>query len=655
MSFPTLLRLPRLAICLVFPAAFALAQTAARPSLVIEAGTPAGKVSPIHFGLMTEEINYSYDGGLYAELVRNRAFLDDAGKPVHWSVVATGTSSATIALDPAQPLNEAIPTSLRLEVASASSASPAGIANGGYWGIPVRPSTPYRASFHAKAAPGFSGPVTVSLVSQDGAIVYATDRIAKLTPGWKAYELVLKTGKKVPVTADARLQLTVENPGTVWFGFVSLFPPTWKNRPNGLRPDLMQALIDMKPAFLRFPGGNYLEGDVPETRFEWKKTLGPIASRPGHPSPWGYRSTDGMGLLEFLLWCEDMGAEPVLAVYAGYSLRGTFIKPGPDLEPYVQEALEEIEYVAGPVTTKWGAQRARDGHPKPFRLHYVEIGNEDWFDKSGSYDGRFAQFYDAIKKAYPRLKCISSVGNEQSGKLVHSRRPDVVDEHYYRKAADFLKDAQHFDHYDRKGPEIFVGEWAAHETAFPPWDKLSKHEAPTPNMLAALGDAAFMAAMERNSDFVTMQCYAPLLANVNDYQWRPNLIGYDALKVFGSPSYHAFCLFSQNVGDTLLKATLQDAPDLHASATRDTDRRLIHVKIVNPLDTLQPLKIDLRGLPTLGKTARVQTLAAAPTATNSIADPRRVVPVVTDLPGVKPSFTYEVEPHSITVLTFRMR
>ncbi len=655
MSLRKLLRLLRLVSCFVLPAALALAQ-AAGPSLVIEAAAPTGKVSPLHYGLMTEEINYSYDGGLYAELVRNRAFLDDASQPVHWSVVAAGQGSATIALDPAQPLNEAIPTSLRLEVASASAASPAGIANTGYWGIPVKPATRYRASFHAKAAPGFSGPVTVSIVSKDGAAVYASARIAKLTSEWKAYELVLKTDKKAPVTAETRLQLTVEKPGTVWFGLVSLFPPTWKNRPNGLRPDLMQALIDMKPAFLRFPGGNYLEGDVPETRFEWKKTLGPIAGRPGHPGPWGYRSTDGMGLLEFLLWCEDMGAEPVLGLYAGYSLKGAHIKPGPDLEPYVQEALEEIEYAIGPVTSPWGARRAKDGHPKPFRLHYVEIGNEDWFDKSGSYDGRFAQFHDAIKQRYPRLKCISSVGNEQSAKLVRSRRPDVLDEHYYRKTADFLKDSpQHFDRYDRKGPEIFVGEWAAHETAFPPWDKRSKQEPPTPNMRAAFGDAAFMVAMERHSDFITMQCYAPLLANVNEYQWRPNLIGYDALNVFGSPSYHAFCLFSQNVGDAILKTTLHDAPGLHASATRDTDRRLIHVKIVNPLDQAQSLRIDIQGVQSLAKTARVQTLAADPSATNSISAPKQVVPFSTELPGVRPSFTYDIDPHSIVVLTFRTR
>ena len=202
----------------------------------------------------------------------------------------------------------------------------------------------------------------------------------------------------------------------------------------------MQMLVDLNPKFLRFPGGNYVEGDTIETRFEWKKTIGPIEQRPGHPCPWGYRSTDGLGLLEFLEWCEDMKAEPVLAVYAGYSLKGTHVNPGPDLEPFVQEALDEIEYVTGDTNTTWGAQRAKDGHPRRSNLHYVEIGNEDWFDKSGSYDARFAQFHDAIKAKYPQLKIISTIGNDQPENLrVHSRKPDMIDEHYYRSADEFLR------------------------------------------------------------------------------------------------------------------------------------------------------------------------------------------------------------------------
>lgn len=618
-------------------------------TLDIDATQARAKVSPSHYGLMTEEINFSYDGGLYAELVRNRAFLDDPKEPVRWSAIG----SAEIALDPERPLNQTIPTSLRLKAASAGG----GVSNSGYWGIPVTPSTTYRASFHAKSAPGFTGPLTVSIQSEDGSVVYASASAGALTAGWRQYDLTLTTAADVKPTSNARLALVMGKPGTVWLSLVSLFPPTWNDRPNGLRKDLMQMLVDMNPAFLRFPGGNYLEGDTIDLRFKWKETLGPLTGRPGHQGPWGYRSTDGMGLLEFLLWCEDMGAEPVLGLYAGYSLKGDYVKPGKDLEPFVEEALEEIEYVTGPVTSKWGARRAKDGHPEPFKLRYVEIGNEDWFDKSGSYDGRFAQFYDAIKRKYPHLKCISSIGGEQDvKKRVHSRKPDALDEHFYRNVPEFLKMARdYYDKTDRKGPEIFVGEWAAHETSFPPWDARSKKLAPTPTMRAAIGDAAFMAHMERNSDIVTMQCYAPLLANVNDYQWRPNMIGYDVLSSFGSPSYHAFRMFSNHVGDEILGATLSEGVDIHHSVTRDAATGTVFVKIVNPLEKEQPLEIKLGGVMSVAPRARAVVLAAAPDANNSIAEPRKVVPEEKPLEIAKPSFTYNAPAHSVVVLVVKPR
>lgn len=659
-NLPSLLMI--LLLLIAVPLASALARTRAtaqeNPTLTIEAARPTGKVSPMHYGLMTEELNHAYDGGLYAELVRNRTFQDNAQTPAHWSAVGPGSDSgnATIALDRDQPLNANLPVSLRLAVTAATPAAPAGVANAGFWGIPVKPDTRYRASFYAKAAPGFTGPVRLAIESEDGATVYAKATVSRLGGEWKQYAVTLQTGKVTPTT-KARFSLRLERPGTVWLNLVSLFPPTWKNRPNGLRRDLMQMLVDLKPAFLRFPGGNYLEGSTIATRFDWKKTLGPLTERPGHPGPWGYRSSDGMGLMEFLLWCEDMGAEPLLGVYAGYSLGGEFVKPGPDLVPYIQDALDEIEYVTGPVTTKWGAQRAKDGHPKPFKLRYVEIGNEDFFDRSGSYDARFAQFYDAIKAKYPDLKIISSVGFEQPReKWVHSRQPDSVDEHYYRSAEQFLRmSPNHYERYERKAPEIFVGEWAAHEEIVP-WDPRSRGLPPTPSMKAAIGDAAFMTAMERNSDLVVMQCYAPLLVNVNPgaRQWRPNLIGYDALRSFGSPSYYAFQMFSRNVGDSILKATLTGAP-LLTSVTQDSKSRAIFIKHVNPQATQQPVRIDLQGVRSIGNTATAIVLAADPNGTNSIDDPKKVVPRTVRVSGVSPSFTHTFAPYSITVLRLDVR
>ncbi len=648
------------AVIVLMTVCLASGWAAGRPeaSLSIDVAAPTGKVSPTLYGLMTEDINHSYDGGLYAELVQNRAFLDDPTKPVHWSVVQGNGSRAAIALDPKQPLDGAIPTSLRLSVTNASPTEPAGFANDGYWGVPVKPHTEYHASFYAKAAPGFSGAVTLSIRSNDGATVYATGEVKGVGTAWRKYETTLTTGGGFPDTLDARYVLTLDGPGTIWFSLVSLFPPTWEGQPNGFRKDIMQMLVDLKPKFLRFPGGNFLEGQTIAKRFNWKETIGPLSERPGHDGPWGYRSSDGMGLLEFLMWSEDMHAQPVLAVYAGYSLNGDYVEPGKNLQPYVQDALDEIEYVSGPVTTKWGAQRAKDGHPAPFALNYVEVGNEDWFDRSGSYDARFKQFYDAIKAKYPRIQVISTIGNEHPDRQrVHSVNPDVLDEHYYLSALEFISTSPtHFKSYDRSGPKIFVGEWASYETSFPPWSPQSAEEPPTPDMLAALGDAAWMAAMERNSDLIIMQCYAPLLVNVSPgaRQWRPDLIGYDGLHVFGSPSYYAIQMFSQNVGDEILKVGAKNT-DIQSSATRDSKTGEIDLKLVNIRPKPVRVRIALQGVGSVDRTGTAITLAADPDATNSLKEPRNVVPVTKTVTNLKSSFNYEVPPHSIVVLKLSTR
>ena len=635
----------------------ALYCSAAAPSFTVDAGHPVGTVSPRLYGLMTEEINHSYDGGLYAELIRNRNFRDSDKVPAHWSAITGNGGEAGIALDTADPFNDALTTSLRLTVTKAAKNAPAGVANEGYWGIPVTPHTKYRVTILARADASFSGPLAVSIVSNDGNTVYASEKSSALSAHWKKIELTLKTGSVTPTTR-AHFAITLDRPGTVWLGMVSLFPPTWNDRPNGLRKDIMQMMVDMNPKFLRFPGGNYVEGDTIETRFEWKKTIGPIEQRPGHPCPWGYRSTDGLGLLEFLEWCEDMHAEPVLAVYAGYSLKGMHVNPGADLEPFVQDALDEIEYVTGDARTKWGAQRIKDGHRAPFPLHYVEIGNEDWFDKSFSYDARFTQFHNAIKAKYPNLKLISTIGNDQPTiPHVKSSKPDMSDEHYYKNADDFLRMSPTFaSKYDRQGEEIFVGEWAAHETTFPPWDKRSDKEAPTPDMKAAIGDGAFMAAMERNSDIIKMQCYAPMLVNVNPggRQWRPDLIGYDAISVYGSPSYYAIQMFSRNIGDQILSVQGSDT-SVQGCATRDSHTGEIIVKLVNPEMSEQALSIHLNGVSSLSSKGTAITLGGKTDDTNSITQPRQVIPITSTLKDVHPDFTYTLPPDSIVVLKLKGR
>jgi alpha-N-arabinofuranosidase len=689
-------------LCIFF-VLYAYAQT---PKLTLDLSKPGANVSPMLYGLMTEEINHSYDGGLYAELIRNRIFKDNPTKPEGWSLVNDDTvqSKASIKLMAATPdnilyderrhaINGALQTCLRLTVEKAGGR--VGVANEGYWGIPVKPNTTYKASFYIKGTArtepfrwpwepkpttpsppdiedNTAGPITVTMESNDGKTIYAsgTINLAK-SSFWKKYELTLTTAADVKPTTDARFVISTNRIGLYYFNLVSLFPPTYNNRPNGNRPDLMQMMVDMKPKFLRFPGGNFLEGPLITDAFPWKQTLGALENRPGHKGSWGYRPSDGMGLLEFLEWCEDMGAEPVLGVYAGYSLSGDHIDAGPLLQSYVDDALEEIEYVIGDVKTYWGSKRAADGHPEPFKLTYVEIGNEDWFDRSNSYDGRFNQFRAAIEKKYPQLHCISTIADAQYPdlKVTTSKKPEVLDEHYYRNSWAMWENASQYDKYDRNGPKIFVGEWATREGA------------PTTNMNAALGDAAWMTGMERTSDIIIMSCYAPLFVNVNTatatapkaWQWDSDLIGYNALSSYGSPSYYVQKLFSQYLGNKIVNVisesiptqpkplTRRDStqgittapliPTLFYSASKDENSGAIYLKLVNTTGKKQPVQLKLNGLDKVSPNATLVVIKAdKPGDTNTITDPEKIIPVTSKIKGIATMFTSTLDPYSVNII-----
>jgi len=635
------------------------------PVLHIEADQSTGKVSPILYGLMTEEINYSYEGGLYGELIRNRSFKANTNEPTFWNTIG----GATISVDTNTPLNEALKVSLKMETGGASKAAPAGIINGGYWGIPVQPKTTYQVSLYAKAAKEGAGPLTVSLESADGQTKFASAKINGLTTEWKKFSTTLKT-KGVKPSATNVFKITTTAPGTVWFQQVSLFAPTYKARVNGNRRDIMELLAQMNPKFLRLPGGNYLEGNSIAERFEWKDTVGPLENRPGHKSPWGYWSTDGLGLMEYLEWCEDLNMQPVLAVYAGFSLppKRELVQPGADLAPYVQDALDEIEYVTGDASTHWGAQRIKDGHPAPFPLTYIEVGNEDEFDRTGSYDGRFAQFYDAIKAKYPQLQIIATA-------KVKGRTPDLLDEHYYRSEEEMQAHALDYDKYPRDTKtKIFCGEWA------------TRVGSPTPNMAGALGDGAWMTGMERNSDIVLISSYAPLFVNVSDtsipgnkggsMQWRTDLIGYDALNSYGSPSYYAQKMFSTLHGDTILVTRTENVPaqmwqpparrrngvaqpapppqlinNLFFDATRDSESGKIYVKVVNTAGTPQPVQIEIGGAAKVKAKGEAAVLKAdSPTDTNSLQQPEKIIPATETVNDLGNEFTRTFPPYSITVL-----
>jgi alpha-L-arabinofuranosidase len=609
----------------------AVSHAQAPATLNIEVNQTKSAVSPTLYGLMTEEINYSYDGGLYAELIRNRTFRSDWTGILNWFLVEKGVAAAKIGVDSKEGPSSALTNSAKLEITKADANSPAGLLNEGYWGIAVRPNTRYAGSFFAKTTSDAALPVAIALVADHSGQVLAKTSVPVGGTAWKQYTFEMQSGNAA-ASSENHFEMTLDRPATLWLQLVSLFPPTYHSRTNGNRIDIMEKLAVMKPAFLRFPGGNYLEGGRMETRFDWKKMIGPLVDRPTHPTTWSYHSSDGMGLLEFLEWCEDLHMEPVLGIYAGYSLGGQVAKPGPDLDPYVQEALEEIEYVTGGAGAGWGAVRAKNGHPEPFKLRYVEIGNEDNFDRHKTYDGRYAQFYKAIKARYANLQIIATMP-------VKGMTPDIIDDHYYKREQGMFEEARHYDKTDRNGPKIFVGEWATREGS------------PTPNFGAALGDAAFMTGMERNSDVVIMSAYAPLFVNVNPggMQWTSDLIGYDALNSYGSPSYYAQVMFSSCLGDHTPNSSVSGAGDKFFYSVTAAPGKLC-LKLVNGSSTPQSVTLALNGAGAGTHAAHVQTMTAnTPWATNTITQPERIVPVksTTTIKGERmqhsmPAYTIQV-------------
>jgi len=498
-----------------------------RATLKVDLSKPGAKISPMLYGIFFEEINHAGDGGLYAEMIRNRS-LEDARTPEGWSLLTENGAEGTISVDSAQPLNVRNPHALRLDIARARPGR-VGVANTGHWGISIARGRRYRLTLYARRSKDFSGPASVSLESGTGR-VYARKTIKGLAEDWKRFTRFLTSDGDDP---SARLVISTSSPGTIWLDMVSLFPQdTWKRRPNGLRPDLAKMLSDLKPSFVRFPGGCFVEGDILENAFRWKNTIGDIVTRPGHWNLWGYRSTDGLGYHEYLQMCEDLGAKPLFVINCGMSHGGNV--PMDQLESWVQDALDAIEYANGPTTSQWGALRSQNGHPAPFGLKYMEIGNENG---GPAYEERYARFYDAIKARYPEIQLIANVP-------VASRPMDILDEHYYASPERFASQAHRYDSYHRKSPQIYVGEYACTQNCG------------QGNLRAALGEAAFMTGIERNPDIVAMASYAPLFVHVHDRKWNPDAIAFDSSRCYGTPSYWVQQLFSLNRGDIVLPTQL---------------------------------------------------------------------------------------------------
>ena len=500
-------------------------------TLTIAADRPSHAISPTLYGIFFEDINCSADGGLYAELVRNRNF-EDSDTPDHWETMATDPAEVSLSIDESQPLSPKNLRSLKVVVGNLK-AGRAGVINRGFWGMALDKGAGYQLSLFARGAAGFAGPLTVTLESQNGTI-YASAKITGLGVDWKPYHLWLRANQTDP---QARLVISTTQPGTFWLDMVSLFPKkTWKNRPNGLRPDLAQMLSGIEPAFVRFPGGCWVEGETMDLAYRWKQTVGDPAERRTQYNIWQYHATHGIGYHEYLQMCEDLGAQPLFVINCGMSHKE--VVPLDKMPEFVQDALDAIEYANGPVTSHWGSLRARNHHPAPFNLRYMEIGNENG---GSAYQQRYALFYDAIKAKHPEMHLIA----DEWGGRPSSRPVEIVDEHYYSTPEFFIHNADKYDSYDRAGRKVYVGEYAVTQGCG------------QGNLRAAVGEAAFMTGLERNSDVVLMASYAPLFANVNYKKWNPDLIDFDSARVYGVPSYYVQKMFSENRGDVILPLEVQ--------------------------------------------------------------------------------------------------
>ena len=542
--------------CALFAAA-----VQAQVTIDIDAQQRGPKVSPMLYGIFYEDINHAADGGIYAELIRNRSFEDGPryGAPADmqgWSTYAAAPSQLTARL--IQPtkktplLNGVQHNALALDI-KASATEPACLVNEGYWGINAVQGRCYRLTFWAKTQ-NYQGSLKATLCSKDGSRIYAETAVDGFaigkSKGWTKYEATLTAIDNDP---QAQFAMVFDGTGQVQVDMVSLFPPTFKNRENGMRPDLANMLWQLHPKFMRFPGGCFVEGqESPDNAFRWERTIGPIEEREGHWNVnWGYRTTDGLGYHEYLQLAEDLGAKPLYVVNVGIWHGGE--TPYDSIQPWIDECMNALEYANGPVTTKYGAMRARNGHPEPFGIEYLEIGNEnnqpDPRQQSDHYYERYEQFYKAIRAKYPEMKIIGNVvaWGDDNPKWGSEQPVDLLDEHYYRSPDWFAAAFQKYDSYDRQGPKVYVGEYAVTNG----YGKLG-------NMNAALGEAVYMMGIENNGDVVELASYAPIFVNENDARWRPDMIRFNSSRVMGTPSYYVQQLMPQHLGTQAVKVVQND-------------------------------------------------------------------------------------------------
>ncbi|MEL7598793.1 MAG: alpha-L-arabinofuranosidase C-terminal domain-containing protein [Proteiniphilum sp.] len=622
--------------------------------LVVDVKKQGAPIQSTMYGLFFEDINFGADGGLYAELIKNRSF------EFPQSLMGWNSFGKVAVRNDGAPF-ERNPHYVRLSY-SGHAHKHTGLENGGFRGIGLKKEGTYRFSVWARTTAN-NTPQKIRVELVDAANNPIERKEVEIISGeWKKYEVILTAPQEEP-KAILRIFLTSEGP--LDLEHISLFPTdTWKGRDNGLRKDLATALDELNPGLFRFPGGCIIEGTDLETRYDWKKSVGPVENRPLNENRWHYTfahrlypdyfQTYGMGFYELFLLSEDMGAEPLPVVNVGlacqYQNDGEHCHvPVGELGDYIQDALDLIEFANGATSTQWGKVRAEMGHPEPFYMKFIGIGNEQW---GPEYPARLEKFIEAIRARYPEINIIGSSGPQAEGKDFEYLWPemkrlkvDLVDEHYYRPPQWFLDNAARYDSYDRKGPKVFAGEYASH------------HKTRANNFESALTEASFMTGLERNADVVHMATYAPLLAHVDAWQWRPDLIWFDNLRMVRTPNYYVQKLYGHHAGTNVLPLTWNQAPltgqqGLYGSAVIDTKKKEIIVKLSNTSQENRPIVVSLEGMKKkMQLRPEVETilLKGGQDEENRLDTPDAIVPVssTTTLNGSK--LSTDVKPYSFNL------
>jgi alpha-N-arabinofuranosidase len=630
-------------------------------TLIVDAESPK-PISSDLFGIFFEDLNYAADGALYAELIQNRSFeysaVDHTGWHAFtaWELVDRNGGRGSYIIGNANPLHFNNPHYIEMDCDAGREDSGFGLMNSGFDGIVLKKGQKYDFTVFARQQPRRNISLEVRLESKDGTLL-GRGEISQLTNEWKQYTVTLEPDED---DSKGRLVLLAHGRGVVYLDMISLFPQnTFRNRKNGLRADLAQVIADLKPKFIRFPGGCLVHGDGLNNFYRWKDTIGPVHERKEQKNIWRYHQSVGLGYYEYFQFCEDIGAKPLPVVPAGVSCQNTDrywgvgqqALPMSDMPAYVRDVLDLIEWASGPADSEWGAKRAAAGHPEPFGLKYLGVGNEDVI--SPEFKARYKMINDAVKARYPGIIVIGTTGPatdgrdyEEGWKFAREQNLPMVDEHGYKSPGWFWDNLQRFDAYGRTGTKVYLGEYAAHE----------RNRANT--LRSALAEAAYMTSLERNGDLVHFASYAPLLSKQGRTQWRPDLIYFDNVSITPSVNYYVQQLFSLNQGDVYLPTTLKmtdsdDRPnDIAASTVRDTAIGDVIIKLVSKADEAVTAAVDLSSLAPFEPKAIRTVLSGAPAAENQFGGEAEVLPEVSEM-EVSETFDYEVPAHSLSVIRLK--